>query len=370
MSFRLINRVRLTVFTLLLLSYASFGPLLYGLDILALEYLAIFTLLNIVAIYALLPLFMPWIADHDIREIQAVLTGLKQGNFRVPITVTPQPHDPDDENELNRLKRDIERMRAGIHTREEMVYRQSKRILKLNEALRHEAITDKLTGLFNSRHFWERMEIFLADYRRYGTAFAVVILDIDFFKKVNDTFGHLGGDRVLAHLGALLRGSVRETDLAARLGGEEFALILPTATKATAVAFLQRLIEQLRTNVIILDDGRRIHITASVGYTIVSRPDSPGDNAAWVFSSQDILKRADDALYWVKRNGRNAVKAWEDLRPPCGNNAISPASPKSTLTISQSLISDRPSTEQGRRHANQHQLTDQPQSASATICSR
>ncbi|WPL17105.1 putative diguanylate cyclase YedQ [Thiorhodovibrio winogradskyi] len=183
MQLRLINRERLAVFVILLLGYAAFGPLLFGLNVVHLEFLGIFTLLNLVAIHALLPFFMPWMAERDIREIQSVLTGLKQGNFRVPIKIAPEPHDPDDENELNRLKRDIERMRAGIRTREEMVYRQSERILALNESMRREAITDRLTGLYNSRYFWERMDASLAYSRRHGAAFAVVILDIDFFKE-------------------------------------------------------------------------------------------------------------------------------------------------------------------------------------------
>ncbi|WP_200279227.1 diguanylate cyclase [Rhabdochromatium marinum] len=308
--------MHLSVFIILLLGYAGFGPLLYGLELAALETLAIFMLLNLVALYALLPLFMPWIAARDIRAIQAVLTGLKQGNFRVPIQIAPQPQDPNDENELNRLKRDIERMRASIYTRESMVHRQSERILKLNEALRREATTDRLTGLYNSRYFWERMEDCLEAYWHHGTAFSLALLDIDFFKRVNDTYGHLGGDRVLASLGALLRGNARDSDIAARLGGEEFVLILPGATATATASLLDRLHQQLRTTPIVLDDDRSIQVTASIGYTTLGEPGSATIDHPDHASPQEIVKRADEALYWVKRHGRDAVMSWDALPIP------------------------------------------------------
>lgn len=312
MSPRIINRIRITVLGILTLGLCAFGPLLFGLDAKQLELLTLFTLLNAVAFYALIPFFMPWIVSRDLRQIQEVLNGLKQGNFRVPIQVAPEPADPyDEEYELNRLKRDIERMRASIRARDEMMVSQNERIMKLNHALREEAITDKLTGLYNSRYFWDYIGQLFANYQRHGQPFSFVILDIDFFKKINDTHGHLGGDRVLARVGELLRENIRDTDLAARLGGEEFALILPALSPKATETFLARLIGLIRDTPIALDDECHIHITVSMGYYILGQTEAETEA---LDSAQEIVKRADEALYWVKRNGRNGALSWEDLK--------------------------------------------------------
>lgn len=312
MSLRIINRIRIVFGAIFLLGAAAFGPLLFGQEIAQLELLGIFALLNVVSAYALLPFFMPWIVSRDLDQIQQVLTGLKLGNFRVPIEVKPQPADPEDENELNRLKRDVERLRASIRNRDEKVERQNQRILGLNRALQEEAITDKLTGLYNSRHFWDYIGRCFAHYQNHGQAFSFAIIDIDFFKKINDTYGHLGGDRVLARVAELLRENARDTDLAARLGGEEFALVLSAGTPKATRAFLARLTALIRDTPIPLDDGRVVHITVSVGYDVSGHHEAPGEQAG-LATVQDIVKRADEALYWVKRNGRDGVMSWEEL---------------------------------------------------------
>ncbi|MEA3641386.1 MAG: GGDEF domain-containing protein [Lamprobacter sp.] len=137
-------------------------------------------------------------------------------------------------------------MQRAIALREENAWQQSRRIAALNEALRMEAITDKLTGLYNARYFWDSIGNCFTEHLHSGEPFAFVILDIDFFKRINDTYGHPGGDQVLEQFAKKLRGSTRDQDLVARIGGEEFALILRNLSLPEIPACLMRHHHELR----------------------------------------------------------------------------------------------------------------------------
>lgn len=275
--------------------------------------LILFSLLTAVASLALTPLLLPWICLRDLRAIQTVIAGLKRGDYAVPLPIAPEPGDPDDEYELNRLKREIHWMRRAIAKREQDIRRQTERILALNEALRIEAITDTLTGLYNARHFWECIGQCFNEHLHTGVSFAFVILDIDFFKRINDTHGHLGGDRVLEQFASALRESTRKTDIVARIGGEEFALILHNVSSDETKQYLHRLHGLLRERDIRIGPEQRIKVTASVGYYVIEKPLPPALTVPPITTTQDIVKRADDALYWVKNNGRNGIMAWHEL---------------------------------------------------------
>ncbi|OGQ88624.1 MAG: hypothetical protein A2512_07280 [Deltaproteobacteria bacterium RIFOXYD12_FULL_56_24] len=163
------------------------------------------------------------------------------------------------------------------------------------------SVTDRLTGLGNRNKLDERLADELARSRRNGTAFALVMLDIDHFKAVNDTYGHQAGDEVLAATAALLRQHSRATDVVGRWGGEEFMLLCPE-TDANGGMFLaeqlRACVEEARFPVI----GR---ITASFGVAAFR----PADD------EEALLRRADDALYRAKGKGRNRVEAGEEI--PC-----------------------------------------------------
>lgn len=164
------------------------------------------------------------------------------------------------------------------------------------------ATTDPLTGLPNRRSFMARLNGELEAIRREGLPSGVVVmLDIDFFKKVNDTWGHATGDRVLKHLAKLLMGSLRLDDMAGRLGGEEFALLLP----ATDIEGGLTLAERLRETVALQEvptDTDSITFTISLGLSVLD---------AGVSGIGESLARADAAMYHSKRNGRNRVTAWQ-----------------------------------------------------------
>lgn len=170
------------------------------------------------------------------------------------------------------------------------------------DRLEAHATIDEVTGLWNRRLFSERLSEEVARSRRYGAPLSLIMLDLDGFKQVNDTWGHLTGDTVLTAVASLLRGSLRESDVPARFGGDEFAVILPGITKTEAYVVAEKLRVCFdSTPITITADGRTIevHITASLGVASVG-PAVDGDLA--------LLKAADGALYHAKASGRNQVR--------------------------------------------------------------
>ncbi|MBN2231410.1 MAG: GGDEF domain-containing protein [Deltaproteobacteria bacterium] len=311
MQIKLGTRLILANTIIMFISLGVFAPLLTDTDF---HRLLLFALLYVVANLVLIPAALHWICLADLRTIQNVIGGIKRGDYDIELEAAPEPHDPEDEYELNRLKREIVWIRRAIGMREEDIRHQTRQIQTLNEALRIEAITDKLTGLHNARFFWERIGDCFNDHLRTGEPFAFVILDIDFFKRVNDTYGHLNGDRVLEQFALTLRENTRKTDVAARIGGEEFALILRHISPRDTQNNLRRLHVRLREQDLHLGAETTIRITVSIGYYVISdRPPAPADETPR--SPHDIVKRADDALYWVKDNGRDGLMAWHELDP-------------------------------------------------------
>lgn len=169
---------------------------------------------------------------------------------------------------------------------------------RLEADLREMAATDMLTGLPNRRHFLAQLEQEKARVSRAEEKnAAVLMIDIDHFKRVNDTWGHATGDHVLRHLATLMREDLRRIDTPGRLGGEEFAVILPGADLPAAEIFAERLRKQVAETPA-THDKQSIPVTISIGVTEIK----PGD-----ISADDALTRADRALYRAKECGRNRV---------------------------------------------------------------
>ena len=165
------------------------------------------------------------------------------------------------------------------------------------ESLERLACIDGLTGLNNRRHFLALAENEWSRFQRYGRPLALLMIDIDFFKSVNGTYGHDAGDAVLKAVAEWLQRSKRSSDIAGRLGGEEFALILPEATLDRAVSAAERF-RSLIADRPIAALGRQISITISVGVGVAE---------AGMGGFEDLLKCADVALYEAKDSGRNRV---------------------------------------------------------------
>lgn len=166
------------------------------------------------------------------------------------------------------------------------------------EHVRNLAYYDTLTGLPNRSLFNDRLLMAIANAHRHGERLAVMFLDLDGFKPVNDTFGHLMGDKVLQEVGSRLAGCVREGDSVARQGGDEFTVLLPdVARREDALALAERILDHVVEPLSI--EGRRIELTASIGIAIY-----PDDGAV----ADVLLQRADQAMYRVKREGRNGCR--------------------------------------------------------------
>jgi len=175
-------------------------------------------------------------------------------------------------------------------------------IRDVNEDLRTLADTDALTGAYNRRYFFALGTKRFRLAGRTGRPFALLLLDLDFFKDVNDAWGHLSGDAVLLGLSDRVRAQVRKDDVVARYGGEEFCVLLDDATLEQAARIAESLRERIAESpfaVGAVDAGDTVHVTASIGVTEFS---------ADYESFDDMLKAVDEAMYRAKRAGRNRVE--------------------------------------------------------------
>jgi diguanylate cyclase (GGDEF)-like protein len=164
------------------------------------------------------------------------------------------------------------------------------------------SLQDPLTGLANRRHFFK---VAAREYERkirYRHSLSIMLLDIDHFKSVNDTFGHAVGDRVLQEVAAIITGTIRQSDLACRYGGEEFAVLLPEVDPHTARQFGKRLLQSIEQAPIVLQHGQ-ISLSASMGIAGLTEEEDD--------LPEILLERADQMLYQAKNSGRNHLRLWE-----------------------------------------------------------
>jgi len=175
----------------------------------------------------------------------------------------------------------------------------------MEKELERLATTDTLTGVANRRRFIEQTEIELNRCQRFNTPATLLMLDIDHFKQVNDRFGHATGDDVLCHLAALSNERLRSSDLFGRLGGEEFAVLLPGTDLAGAITFAEQYRQTIYDHPAQTSNGE-VRFSVSIGLTVFLPEDS---------TSETIFARADKALYQAKEGGRNRV----EIYPPAGN---------------------------------------------------
>ena len=182
-----------------------------------------------------------------------------------------------------------------------------------NEGLIHFAFTDHLTGLKTRGYFEQQLELEIKRSERKGEGFCLLMLDIDHFKALNDTYGHHIGDKVLRRVAHVLSKDMREVDTVARYGGEEFVIILPETTEAEAYAVAQRIRGAVETEPFIIDPAHTEPITISIGVAVFKQDAT---------TRKQLVQRADAALYVAKGQGRNKVVRYAEM-----TTSIEPSAP-------------------------------------------
>ena len=219
-------------------------------------------------------------------------------------------------HEQQKLVRISDRVQLDLHKAKQRLEEQAEQLRSLNKTLadeieqrkcleahlRVQATTDSLTGLFSRLHFFELSQREVRRQARRQGPLSLLLIDLDNFKGINDRFGHSAGDRALEFFADTCRDNLRETDIVGRVGGEEFAVLLPDTDLRGALELGERLRRNLSQSPLRLDSAE-IHLSASIGAVAVE----PGDDGL-----QQAYSRADQALYQAKAQGRNRVVAWED----------------------------------------------------------
>lgn len=227
--------------------------------------------------------------SRSLRALTSAVAAMHAGNLR-------QEVDIHTEDEIGVLASNFNAMSEKLAQAHEQLHHSNATITKQAARLKELSIRDELTGMFNRRHFNERMKQVLARANRYGHPVSIAIADLDDFKKINDGFSHAVGDRVLSTVGSLIRENIRDVDIPARFGGEEFVIAFPETAAEQAAALCERLrrkIEQFHWS----DIADHLTVTISMGLDSAFHPET-GDQ---------VLGAADKKLYAAKNGGKNRL---------------------------------------------------------------
>jgi diguanylate cyclase len=228
-------------------------------------------------------------SSHALREVRA---GIEQADLPDELAAAHALLIAEIDRVIasnNELKGELASSQAILATQREQI-----------EALKTAVRIDGLTQLANRAYFDEKLLEMIRLHQRYNEPFALLMIDVDYFKTINDTHGHQAGDRILKGVSFKIKASLRESDFLARFGGDEFALVLIKASLQPATVLAEKICTNVRESRFILD-GTEFKVTLSIGVAEVHADDTP----------ETLLERADKALYLVKERGRNGVEAKE-----------------------------------------------------------
>jgi len=216
-------------------------------------------------------------------------------------------------NELSRrLRESHEKLQSKVEIADRQLVDKNRQLLKqsnelrrINDELRKLTITDELTGLYNRRHFDEHLAKEVALARRYNQPTSLLLVDLDHFKRVNDSHGHIIGDEVLRQFSQRLQQRIRESDVLCRIGGEEFAVLCKQTGRRNATELAEQLRQTIEADAIAAGDVS-IAITVSIGVATIPDPNRQAGD-------KELFACADRALYWSKQHGRNRIKHCQDM---------------------------------------------------------
>lgn len=225
--------------------------------------------------------------------LKEITAGIEKKNFSV-IYLLEKPEE-EWEDELQELKRSIHNMALSLMLSFE-------ELEKKKTELEGIAYYDPLTGLPNRRFFFFNARILLENAKRSSRPISVLVMDLDDFKKINDTYGHEAGDLVLKNFADVIRKSIRKSDLPARIGGEEFVVLMPNTNLEQSKVVAERIRNNLQNSLVVYK-GKEIRVTMSGGLATAG-PDTT--------KLEDLLRKADEALYRAKELGKNRVEVYQD----------------------------------------------------------
>lgn len=268
-----------------------------------------FTLLKREALIILLIAFGEFLALSYIivRPVSKITEYLrnnigKDGELGESIPVTSSDEFGHMADQFNQLSAQLNEANRKLQSKVEVADRQlletNKQLKQLNEEFKLLSITDPLTGLFNRRHFDELMTTEIGLSNRHGDDNSVLLIDIDFFKGINDTYGHYVGDAVLKSLTSTLLENLRQTDAVCRIGGEEFAVLCKRADADGAMEIAEKLRKAVESTALAKGIDDELVVTVSIG--VASIPNNRGSN-----TPELLFKDVDNALYYSKNHGRN-----------------------------------------------------------------
>lgn len=279
-----------------------------------------------------------WLLSNYIARIRQLCARVKKGNYCELLSLPNEARDGDGEDEMTALMRDMNWMARQIEIRErnlqqavsdlsqsrKRIDEQNKHLTEVNaqlveaqgnlreqaaelertcKSMQVMAMTDPLTQMANRRRFFDALDENFQHLICNLQPISLLILDIDHFKAINDNYGHQAGDKVLQELADVIQRSIRHSDLAARIGGEEYAILMTDACPEAAAAVAKKIKKAIEAHAFSLDENRQVFITVSIGVcTLTQRP--------CCFDVEKLYGFADQALYHSKHNGRNSISVY------------------------------------------------------------
>jgi diguanylate cyclase (GGDEF)-like protein/putative nucleotidyltransferase with HDIG domain len=228
---------------------------------------------------------------------QFTILDYEQSGIHFVGTITDITVRKEMENELKQSYSDLKFALASEKILMEELDRKNKELLELS-------ITDGLTGLYNHRFLQERFDFEFRRVRRYGGELSCLLIDIDHFKAVNDTYGHQFGDHVLRQISTIMKAKSRDVDICGRYGGEEFVIITNLKIE-NAFRYAAKLLTSIENHVFEYNK-KEIHVTVSIGVAEYENE---------IKTKQELIERADNALYQAKKDGRNTIRLWKEVDP-------------------------------------------------------
>ncbi len=238
-----------------------------------------------------------------IRPIQLLYRGsieIADGNFDVRVQINRQ-------DEIGALGRAFNAMAESIQEKIQKLSEQMKVIYLSKEKIERMAITDELTGLYNRRQLFKQLEMEVKRSIRYNIPLGFIMIDVDYFKKVNDTYGHQTGDMVLKEIATSISDSCREVDFVARYGGEEFAVVASSADTERLRLIAERIRKSVEKKKIRCPNGIEIAVTVSLGLVSFGK-----EELKKIEKLTLLVDSADEALYRAKENGRNRTEVFQN----------------------------------------------------------